>query len=111
MQRLALEQYLSPEQITELRLMATRSHGWTFLLRLLNSLEAQAQKQLQLFKNSNDAFERRGYANAITMLHDVLRTLYDDRSDHIGQEQLTAQRNSIIEGAQNDSTSEGGPAY
>lgn len=59
----------------------------------------EAQKQLQLFRNSNDAFERRGYANAISMLNDVLRTLYDDRSDHIGQELEIAQnKDSNIEG-------------
>lgn len=66
----------------------------------------EAQKQLQLFRNSNDAFERRGYANAISMLNDVLRTLYDDRSDHIGQELEIAQnKDSNIEGTSDDNTS------
>ncbi len=65
----------------------------------------EAQKQLQLFKDSNDAYERRGFANALSMIHDVLRTLYDERSDHIGQEQVTAQKHSIIEGDENDSSS------
>lgn len=91
--------------------MATRNNGWTYLLRLLASLEAESQKQLQLFKDSNDAYEKRGFANAISMLRDVFRTLYDERSDHIGQEQVTAQKNSIIEGDENGSTSEARFAY
>lgn len=81
--------------------MATRNRGWTSLLHLLRSLETEAQRQLQLFHNANDAYERRGFANAVTMLNEVMRTLYDDRSDHIGQE--VAKAKPIIEENQNDS--------
>lgn len=44
-------------------------------------METEAQVQLQLFKNSEDAFERRGFANAVTMIRDIIKTLYDERSD------------------------------
>lgn len=83
--------------------MATRSPGWTSLLRLLRSLETEAQRQLSLFKDPNDAYSRRGFATAITMMKEFLESLYADRSDHIGQELEKAQNNSIIEGKQDDS--------
>lgn len=71
--------------------MATRSQGWTSLLRLLRSLEVEAQRQLSLFQNAEDAYSRRGFATAITMMKEFLESLYDDRSDHIGQELAKAQ--------------------
>jgi len=58
----------------------------------------EAQRQLQLFKDPNDAYEKRGYANAVSELRAVIQELYQDRSDHIGQELATAD--SIIEGAE-----------
>jgi hypothetical protein len=66
---------------------------------LLRALEAEAQRQLQLFKNAEDAYEKRGYANAVTELRALMQSLYSERSDHIGQELETAD--SIIEGASN----------
>lgn len=41
----------------------------------------EAQRQLQLFKDSDDAFEKRGFANGISMIRDIARTLYDERAD------------------------------
>lgn len=40
-------------------------------------METEALKQLQLFKDSNDAFEKRGYANFATMMREVIENLYD----------------------------------
>lgn len=37
----------------------------------------EALKQLQLFKDSNDAFQRRGYANAITLIREISESLYN----------------------------------
>lgn len=37
----------------------------------------EALKQLQLFKDSNDAFQRRGYANALTLIREISESLYN----------------------------------
>ena len=71
-----LEHYLQPEEITYLREMA-KSQGWTYLLKLHRCLETEALKQLQLFQDSNDAFQRRGYANAITLIREITESLYN----------------------------------
>ena len=39
-------------------------------------METEALRQLQLFKDSNDAFQRRGYANAITLIREISESLY-----------------------------------
>lgn len=40
-------------------------------------METEALKQLQLFKDSNDAFQRRGYANAISLTREIVECLYN----------------------------------
>ena len=40
-------------------------------------METEALKQLQLFHNSNDAFERRGFSNAVTMLRQIIEGIYN----------------------------------
>lgn len=39
-------------------------------------METTAQQQLQLFKSPEEAFERRGYANAMSEIRDFLENLY-----------------------------------
>src|SRR5262245_20810567 len=77
-----LEQFLQPTEIIELREMATHSRGWTYLLKLLRSLEQEARKNLQSFRTPNDAFERRGYSNGISLILDSLQNLYTNREDN-----------------------------
>lgn len=41
-------------------------------------METAAREQLQLFKDSNDAFEKRGYANAVSNIKDTIEKLYNE---------------------------------
>lgn len=70
-------------------------------------METEAQVQLQLFKNSEDAFERRGFANAVTMIRDIIKTLYDERSDLVETTQAIEIADQPNRGAlkEDDSTS------
>src|SRR5438046_1381904 len=76
-----LEHFLTQEEVLYLRQMAERSQGWTYLLKLLNLLEQEARQQLQGFKNSDDAYEKRGYTNGVSMVANIVRSLYMERTD------------------------------
>lgn len=76
-----MEHFLTKEEIQYLRTMAERSQGWTYLLKLLRLLEEEALRQLQSFRSSEDAFEKRGYANGVSMVVGIIKSLYMERTD------------------------------
>jgi hypothetical protein len=70
-------------------------------------LVAEAQRQLQMFKDSNDAYERRGYANGLTKILDILKTLHDgpveSQSPPIGEDE---EKPNYRKGQVNDNAGE-----
>src|SRR5205807_2598783 len=72
---------LATEEVTALREMAQHHKGWTYLIKLLRLWEREALQQVALFKDSNDAFERKGYCNAVTKLYATFLHLYDNRGE------------------------------
>src|SRR5205807_1161505 len=72
---------LSETEIVALKEMATHHKGWTYLIKLLRLWEREALQQVALFKDSNEAFERRGYCNAVTKLYATFLHLYDNRGE------------------------------
>lgn len=44
---------------------------------MLRQWETEALRNLQTFKDSNDAFEKRGYANALSSVREVAESLYN----------------------------------
>jgi len=72
-----LSRFLLPEELADLQDLA-KHRGWTPLLKLLRSLEATALRDLQGFKSHEDAYEKRGFSRGVSLVSDVLRTLYDN---------------------------------
>ena len=73
---LRLEDHLSVEEARQLRVMAEQRQEWTFLVRLLASVEAAALRQAVEFSDAQEAFERKGYAKGITTCRDLIQQLY-----------------------------------
>ncbi len=76
-----LQNFLAPEEIRDLQEMAKVHRGWTPLLKLLRQLHRAALDQLATFKDSNDAYEKRGYARGIGLALETFQTLYDTREE------------------------------
>src|SRR6266550_567111 len=68
-------------EIQALKEMAQHHRGWTYLIKLLRLWEREALQQVALFKDPNEAFERRGYCNAVTKLYATFVHLYDNRGE------------------------------
>src|SRR5207245_9113792 len=73
---LRLEDHLSVEEARQLRVMAEQRQEWTYLVRLLASVEASALRQAVEFSKAEEAFERKGYAKGITTCRDLIQQLY-----------------------------------
>lgn len=50
---------------------------WVTLVRLGQKLHQEAANQLISFRDANDAYEKRGYAQGVRNFLDAIQTLYD----------------------------------